>query len=69
MPNDPKECRAHALHCAELAEATHYADLRRTLLDVAQTWTELAAELEATHTPLHMVPPPRALPSKTIYDR
>jgi hypothetical protein len=48
MPGDPKECRAHALRCCELAHAARNLVTRQKLLDLAGTWNKLAAELEVT---------------------
>jgi hypothetical protein len=46
MPGDPKECRAHARHCSELAAAAKEPQLKRTLSHLAVSWTKLATELE-----------------------
>ena len=48
MPGDPKESRAHALHCRELAETSTTLEARQKLLELAAKWDELAAQLEAT---------------------
>jgi len=46
MPGDPKECRKHALHCAELAMAARTPQLKTTLLDLSKKWEILAIQLE-----------------------
>jgi hypothetical protein len=46
MPGDPKECRAHARRCSELAAAAKEPRLKRTLSHLAASWTKLATELE-----------------------
>src|SRR6266498_1553072 len=49
---DPKDCRARALRCAELANATREPRLQELLFDMAGTWLKLATELERTHAQL-----------------
>ena len=46
MPGDPKECRKHALRCAELAMAARSPQLKTTLLDLAKKCEILAIQLE-----------------------
>lgn len=46
MPGDPKECHQHAMICKVLAEAATDALSRQTFLDLAKSWSRLAAELE-----------------------
>jgi len=59
MPGDPEECRAHALHCAELAASAKTPQLRKTLTDLSRSWAHLAAQLEATEALLqHYGQPP-----------
>ena len=48
MPGDPKECRDHALRCLELAKMASSPQVRANFLDLANTWSRLAADLEAT---------------------
>jgi hypothetical protein len=55
MPGDPKECRAHALRCCELAHHARTEDARQNLLHLAGTWNKLAFELEATHALLNAI--------------
>jgi hypothetical protein len=45
MPGDPQECRQHALKCLELAK-TASAPMKARFLEMAQTWTKLANDLE-----------------------
>ena len=46
MPGDPTECRERAMNCMLLAEEASDAQSKQTFLDLAQSWTRLAAELE-----------------------
>ena len=46
MPGDPKECRERARNCRLLAEEASDAQSKQTFLDLAQSWSSLAAELE-----------------------
>jgi hypothetical protein len=48
MPGDPKECREHAKCCLELAAAAASPMVRDNFLSLAQTWSRLARELEAS---------------------
>jgi hypothetical protein len=57
MPGDPKECRKHALRCSELAATVQNEELKKTLLNLAKTWTRLAVELESANALLDMVDP------------
>jgi hypothetical protein len=47
MPGDPKECRKHARNCLQLAEASANAEITRTFVDLAHSWTRLALDLES----------------------
>ena len=47
MPGDPKECREHARNCLQLAEASANAEITRTFVDLAHSWTRLALDLES----------------------
>jgi hypothetical protein len=51
MPGDPKECRLHAMRCAELAATAKTQQLKATLLDLSKNWVRLAASLE--RKPMH----------------
>jgi hypothetical protein len=48
MPGDPRECRQNARCCLELAAAASTPIVRDNFLSLAQTWTRLARELEAS---------------------
>ena len=62
MPGDPKQCREYALHCAEMAQRARNLEHKRTLTDLAQTWLNLAIELERTHALVDDFPQP--IPSR-----
>ena len=47
MPGDPKECRKHARNCLRIAEASANAEITRTFVDLARSWTRLALDLES----------------------
>jgi len=55
MAGDPKECRANALRCSELAAKTSNQPLKATLLGLAENWARLATELETAETMRDMV--------------
>jgi hypothetical protein len=40
------DCRANALKCYRIAQKASDLDVRRTLLDLAVQWRELAAQIE-----------------------
>ena len=40
------DCRANALKCYRIAQKAADQDVRRTLLDLAAQWGELAAQIE-----------------------
>jgi hypothetical protein len=48
MPGNPKECREHAKRCLQLADETRNPTLKGSLTDIAELWTWLATDLEAT---------------------
>ena len=48
MPGNPKECREHARCCLEHAAAGTSPLVRDNFLSLAQTWSRLARELEAS---------------------
>jgi len=48
MPGDPKECRQHALTCVRLAQTSPSPQTREQFGRLANTWLNLAAELENT---------------------
>jgi hypothetical protein len=41
-----EDCRANALKCYRTAQKAADQDIRRTLLDLAVQWRELAAQIE-----------------------
>ena len=47
MSGDPKECRKHARNCLRLAETSANAEITRTFVDLAHSWTKLALDLES----------------------
>ena len=49
MPGDPEECRQHAKRCWALAGEARNPELKNSLIEIAQRWTVLAADLEVTH--------------------
>ena len=49
MPGDPEECRQHAKRCWALAGEAKNPEIKSSLVEIAQRWTALAADLEATH--------------------
>ena len=50
MPGDPKRCREYAKRCRALASEITNPVLKESLLDAAQRWAVLAAELETIHS-------------------
>jgi len=46
MVGDPKECRKHAAHCAEMAVAARTSQLKATFLELSKNWEKLAIQLE-----------------------
>ena len=50
-----KECRKHARNCLRLAEASANAEITRTFVDLAHSWTRLALELESAQALLMAV--------------
>ena len=47
MPGDPKECRAHARRCAELAKVATTPEARDRFHSLQQSWIRLAADLDS----------------------
>ena len=47
MPGDPAKCRSIAARYSELSERAKDPTRRQRLVVLAETWTRLAAELEA----------------------
>ena len=48
MPGDPKECREHAKCCLEHAAAASSPLVRDNFLRLAESWSRLARQLEAS---------------------
>jgi hypothetical protein len=46
MPGDPRECRMHAVRCAELAVTAETPQLKATFLGLSKHWEKLAIQLE-----------------------
>lgn len=46
MPRDPKECRLHAMRCAELAATARTKQLHANLLELSANWIKIADDLE-----------------------
>jgi hypothetical protein len=49
MPGNPEECRRYARRCWALAGEAKSQEIKSSLVEIAQRWTALAADLEATH--------------------
>ena len=69
MPDDPKDCRKHAMNCMLLARQASTEESKQTFLSLSQSWTRLAAELEDAETFLKAIseievsnPPPGESP-------
>ena len=50
MPGDPKEFREHAQRCWVMASESTDPVFRKSLVQTAQLWVRLAAELETTNS-------------------
>jgi hypothetical protein len=50
MPGDPNECRERAKRCWALAAEARNPALKESLIDLAQRWSALATDLEATNS-------------------
>jgi hypothetical protein len=48
MPGDPTKCRERAMDCLLLAKEASDAQSKQMFLDLAQSWSRLAAELDDT---------------------
>jgi hypothetical protein len=53
MPGDPKECRAHAARCEELAKTAENPEHTRILMHLARQWLRLALQLERAQAVLN----------------
>jgi uncharacterized protein YbaP (TraB family) len=49
MSGDPKEARALAANCLQLAETASSPTVQRTFADLAKQWNRLANELDDAH--------------------
>jgi hypothetical protein len=49
MPGDPKEARAQAANCTQLAETASSPTVQKTFADLADQWNRLANELDDAH--------------------
>jgi hypothetical protein len=49
MPGDPNACREQAARCARLAADMTDPQIKAVLLDLAQSWEELADKIEAAN--------------------
>jgi hypothetical protein len=50
MPGDPHQCRLYASRCLALAKRARKPGAQQTFTEMAETWTRLAAEMEADQT-------------------
>ena len=55
MPGYPPECRPHALHYLQLAETATTPESRQEFIALAETWKQLAAELDADEALLQTI--------------
>ena len=53
MPGDPKEARAHAANCRQLAETASSPTVQKTFADLANQWNRLANELDDAYALLN----------------
>jgi len=53
MPGDPKEARAHAANCMQLAETASSPTLQKTFADLAKQWNRLSNELDDAYALLN----------------
>ena len=49
MPGDPKEARAHAANCMQVAATASGPTIQRTFIDLAHQWNRLASDLDAAY--------------------
>lgn len=52
MPGDPRECRRHAVRCAELAINVKDAEFKAIYLALSKQWEMFALELEGAEAML-----------------
>ena len=48
MPGNPKQCRLHAMRCAELAASAKTTQLKMTLIELSKSWQKMAEQLETS---------------------
>jgi hypothetical protein len=53
MPGNPKEARAHAANCRQLAETASSPTVQKTFADLAVQWDRLANEVDDAHALLN----------------
>ncbi len=53
MPGDSRECRQHAVRCAELATSVKNDEFREAYLALAKQWEMFATELEGAEAMLN----------------
>ena len=53
VPGDPKEARAHAANCRQLAETASSPTVQKTFADLANQWNRLANELDDAYALLN----------------
>jgi hypothetical protein len=52
MPGDPRECRQHAVRCAELAINVKDVEFKAAYLALSKQWEMFAVELEGAEAML-----------------
>ncbi len=57
MPGDPRECREHALRCAELATNVKDVEFKATYFALSKQWEMFAVELEGAAAMLSEINP------------
>ena len=55
MPGNPDQCRLNAARCLKLAEHSRKPEVRQTFTTLAETWKQLAAELESDQALLRAI--------------
>jgi len=48
MPGNPRQCRLHAMRCAELAAGAKTTQLKMTLIELSKNWQKMAEQLETS---------------------
>ena len=52
MPGDSRECRQHAMRCAELATSVKNDEFKEAYLALSKQWEMFAVELEGSEAAL-----------------